>query len=461
MINLIEGFLNNFADEDDILIDDSSSGWITKKECKKKIYNWSKKLPKEKSLIFAFVDNKIDDLTFVFSCLQNNHCVALLDCNLPSQKKDELNQHYQPNLIFDSKDKENLLHVFNNKKKNIYHENFLLLSTSGSTGSPKFVSLSNENLLHNALKISKILKITKNSISAAYLPFHYSYGLSVITSHLISGAKVFLSKLSIMQSEFWNSIDEFNVSHFPGVPFHYETMTKLGFNRLKLSKISTMTQAGGHLDIELRRNVFNFMDSKGGNFFVMYGQTEAAPRITTLKHEDFLEYIDSVGEALEDGILSINDGLKNEKGFEEGEVIYEGPNVMLGYIENDLDLSSEPPEKRKIMTGDIGYIKDGKLFITGRLKRFAKIFGLRVNLDEVQRLLNEFENNIAVVESKEILMIFCEGVHDESLIDQIQERILSNYTLPLNSIKVNFIEKIPVNERSKINYRKLENYKIV
>ncbi len=134
---------------------------------------------------------------------------------------------------------------------------------------------------------------------------------------------------------------------------------------------------------------------------------------------------------------------------------------MLGYIENDLDLSRKPSEKRKIMTGDIGYIKDGKLFITGRLKRFAKIFGLRVNLDEVQRLLNEFENNIAVVESKEILMIFCEGVHDESLIDQIQERILSNYTLPLNSIKVNFIEKIPVNERSKINYKKLENYKIV
>tara|TARA_Y100001970_G_scaffold181787_1_gene221220 strand:+ start:2061 stop:3437 length:1377 start_codon:yes stop_codon:yes gene_type:complete len=458
LINFVDNILKNYDENNQIFIDDSHKEWVTKSEFKKKIDYWLKKTPNKKSLIFAYIDNRIEHLAFTFACLKKNHCVALLDSNLPYDSANNLNEKYKPNFIFHEHNGSVTLKEFSKENIEIYDENYLMLSTSGSTGSPKFVVLSNENLSHNAIKISDILRIDKESIGAGYLPFHYSYGLSVITSHLISGAKVVLSNLSIMQSEFWKTIEEKNVNHFPGVPFHYEMMHKLGFERLGLNKIKTMTQAGGHLDMNLRKATYDYIDKKGGSFFVMYGQTEASPRITTLKHEDFLNYSNSVGEALEDGLLTIEDEYLNNEGYEEGTIFYEGPNVMLRYAKNIEDLSKKPNDKRKINTGDIGYIKDNKLFITGRLKRFAKIYGLRVNLDEVQKILNQGEDNFAIIERKEKLIIFCEGDSSEAIEDDVKEKISSKFTIPLNSVIVKFIDKLPVNARGKTDFKSLNNF---
>tara|TARA_Y100001970_G_scaffold52859_1_gene66899 strand:- start:21516 stop:22892 length:1377 start_codon:yes stop_codon:yes gene_type:complete len=458
LINIVENILDNYQNDDLLFLDDSNDKWITKSEFKKKIDYWLEKTPNKKSLLFAYIDNRIEHVAFTFACLKKNHCVALLDSNLPDDSKNSLNQKYKPNFIFYDLDGSSTVKEFSKKNIEIYDENFLMLSTSGSTGSPKFVVLSNENISHNAMKISEILNINKHSIAAGYLPFHYSYGLSVITSHLISGAKIVLSNQSIMQSNFWKRIKEKNVNHFPGVPFHYEMMHKFGLERLGLDKIKVMTQAGGHLDINLRRLTHNYMNKKGGSFFVMYGQTEASPRITTLKNEDFQDYSDSVGEPLEDGLLTIEDSYLNDKGHKEGTICYEGPNVMLGYAENIQDLSKKPDNEKKINTGDIGYIKDNKLFITGRLKRFAKIYGLRVNLDEIQKIINQEINKSAIIEKKEKLIIFCEGKFSEATETIVKEIILSKFTIPLNSVEVKFIDKLPINSRDKIDYKALENF---
>jgi acyl-CoA synthetase (AMP-forming)/AMP-acid ligase II len=453
--NFVEYVLDQYANSDEVIIDDASKNWLTKQDFKKKIDYWAERLPAQKSLIFCYVDNKVEHLAFTLACLHKNHCIGLLDHSLPKSSKDKLNQRYRPKYIFSDFGGFPTLDNFSKNDINIYPENFLMLSTSGSTGSPKFVVLSNDNVLHNALKISKILNICRDSVGSAYLPFHYSYGLSVITSHLVSGSKIALTKLSFMQSEFWKQIDELNVNHFPGVPFHYETLLKFGFQRLKLDKITTMTQAGGHLNKNQKDAVYNFMDQKGGSFFVMYGQTEASPRITTLKHEDFLQYPDSVGEVLEDGVLELDGGIKNSLGHDEGEILYEGPNVMLRYAENIKDLAKKPDQNRLIRTGDIGYIVNNRLFITGRVKRFAKIYGLRVNLDEMQKTLSNGSENIAVIEDQSKLIIFCEGDPSDQVDSSLKKTVLNKFTIPLNSIKIRFIEKLPVNSRGKIDYKSL------
>ena len=201
--NLVDYILNQYNNSDKILIDDESENWVTKKEFKEKIDYWSKELPDKKSIIFAYVDNKIEHLAFTFACFYNNHCLALLDNNLPKKSKDNLNILYKPKYIFSDNGKKISLDKYTNHRLEIFKENLLMLSTSGSTGSPKFVVLSNTNIFHNALKISKILNISKDSVASGYLPFHYSYGFSVISSHLVSGAKVALTELSLTQSDFW------------------------------------------------------------------------------------------------------------------------------------------------------------------------------------------------------------------------------------------------------------------
>ena len=455
MNNFTNFVFSNYHDNDCIVNDDCSEGWLTKKDLENKVNIWCSKLPTNKSLIISYINNKVESLAFFLACLKCNQCIALLDNNLPDKTKNQLNEKYSPNFIFHENEGSYVLSKFSNNDQEIYNENVLLLSTSGSTGSPKFVVLSNDNFLHNALKIAKILEIDKNSVAAAYLPFHYSYGLSVITSHLVVGAKVSLSNLSIMQSDFWKKIEQDNVSHFPGVPFHYETMLKLGLNRLNLSNINTMTQAGGHLSSELRQKVYDYMDQKKKKFYIMYGQTEASPRITTLKHDDFKSFPNSVGEVLEDGVITIDNSHVNELGFAEGEIIYSGPNVMLGYAENRSDLSRELTNSRKIKTGDIGYLDRGKLFITGRIKRFAKIYGLRVNLDEIQNALNEGSNNYAALSGSDSLRIFCEGSFNKNIEEYVTDLLLERFTIPLKSISVKFIKKIPVNSRGKIIYSEL------
>ena len=187
----------------------------------------------------------------------------------------------------------------------------------------------------------------------------------------------------------------------------------------------------------------------------MYGQTEASPRITTLNHSDFMKYPDSVGEVLEDGILSLDDPIKNSLGFDEGEIIYEGPNVMLGYAKSFKDLSKKQDMPNFIKTGDIGYIDNKKLFITGRAKRFAKIYGLRVNLDEMQKAIGNDFLKIAVIEEESKLVIYCEGESSIDVINKLINRVQDKFTIPINAIEVRFIENLPINSRGKISYKKL------
>ena len=155
-----------------------------------------------------------------FSFLNNRHVQLMLDATIDSIRLQNLISIYNPNYLwapnslleqfFNSKivySNWNFSLINLNKSNILLHEDLsLLLTTSGSTGSPKLVRLSFSNILSNAKSIAQYLKITDLERPITSLPMHYSYGLSVINSHLINGATILLTNFSVVQKEFWNFV---------------------------------------------------------------------------------------------------------------------------------------------------------------------------------------------------------------------------------------------------------------
>ncbi len=318
----------------------------------------------------------------------------------------------------------------------------LLLTTSGSTGSPKLVRLSAGAVRANAEQIVEVLGITPDDVAITTLPLFYSYGMSVLNSYLISGATVVLERTGIMQRDFWTAAVEHGVTSMAFVPYQYEMLRRLRFDPAKYPALRTLTQAGGRLRAELTTDFAQRMATVGGRLFVMYGQTEAAPRMATLPPERLAEKLGSAGLALPGGSFAI----------ENDEVVYRGPNVMMGYAETAADLARGDDQGGVLHTGDLGRLDDeGFLFITGRTKRMGKVFGVRINLDDVEKNFP-----VAAVAGDDKLHVFAEGVSDDEargLRTKITEWLGTHHT----GVIVRSVDALPLLPNGKIDYRALES----
>jgi acyl-CoA synthetase (AMP-forming)/AMP-acid ligase II len=330
----------------------------------------------------------------------------------------------------------------------------VLLSTSGTTGSPKFVRLSAANVLANADQIIAALHIGADDVAVAHLPLHYSYGLSVLTSHLRAGAAAHLWPDSVTIPEFWAAVRASGGTHFPGVPFHYNFLGRADLSKMLPPALRTFTQAGGALDVRIQKRMDEQLRAIGGRFYVMYGQTEAAPRITTLPAERLAAKLGSVGLALAGGKLSIlGEGDRPVAAGEPGQVVYEGPNVMMGYAEARTDLASGDETGGRLATGDLGRLdEEGFLFLTGRLKRFAKLFGLRISLDEVEARFRA-AGDVAALDAKDKIALFTPV---PEAISALVSEVAGEYKLPPNSFSVRAIAELPRKSSGKVDYASLE-----
>jgi acyl-CoA synthetase (AMP-forming)/AMP-acid ligase II len=429
------------------LLDDTMSDWLTYGELRDRASRWCIRFGGNKALVFLYAHNDCETVAALLGGISAGHAVALLDPKLPLAGKQALASAYSPEFVIQSAATGEVAKA--PPSAAVPHTDLsLLLSTSGSTGSPKFVRLTLKNVLANARAIADVLSIGSDSVASGHLPLHYSYGLSVLTSHLASGARVALTNSSFMDRGLWKQAKDAGVSHLPGVPFHFSIVEKLGYQRLDLPNLQCLTQAGGHLDVAARERAHLFMEQRGGRFYVMYGQTEAAPRMTTLQHKDFPQAPASVGKPLPGGMIRIHD--PDENGF--GEVVYSGPNVAMGYAEARSDLAEGDVLDHVLHTGDLGFLDDsGRLTLTGRVKRSAKVFGLRVNLDEVEKLTNQICPS-AAIELGERLSIF----YTDDSVERLRALLLSNFSLPAASYCFRSIGELPRTERGKIDYRALE-----
>lgn len=334
----------------------------------------------------------------------------------------------------------------------------LLLTTSGSTGSPKLVRQSYENIKANTASIAEYLELDESERPITTLPMSYTYGLSIISSHLSVGASILLTRKTLMQKEFWQQFQEYRTTSFGGVPFTYEMLEKLRFFRMKLPTLRTMTQAGGKLTPELHQKFARFAEENQIRFVVMYGQTEATARMAYLPYNKSLEKCGSMGIAIPGGKFSLIDAAGKEitePGI-TGELVYEGANVTLGYAKSGADLIKGDERGGKLFTGDMAKRDaDGFYYIVGRKKRFLKIFGSRINLDETERMIkSRFDGlDCACVGTDDAMQIYITSVgrKDEVL------RFLSEKT-GLNHVafQIKYLDKIPKNEAGKTIYATLE-----
>jgi acyl-CoA synthetase (AMP-forming)/AMP-acid ligase II len=273
----------------------------------------------------------------------------------------------------------------------------LLMSTSGSSGSPRLVRLSHDNLRSNAEAIAEALSIRPQDRAVTSLPLHYCYGLSVVHSHLLVGASIVLTDLSVADECFWTLAAEARVTTLAGVPHTFELLDRVGFATMDLPHLRTITQAGGRMDPQRVVELATLGRRRGVDLFVMYGQTEATARMAYLPPGLAAEHPTTVGVAVPGGSLEIVDG----------EVVYSGPNVMLGYADTAADLARGRTVER-LHTGDLGRITDaGLLEITGRRSRVAKVLGHRVDLDHVERTLRTEGSDVRCLAGPDAVAVVC------------------------------------------------------
>jgi acyl-coenzyme A synthetase/AMP-(fatty) acid ligase len=350
-----------------------------------------------------------------------------------------------------------LLRTGNTHRFPLNDELALLLTTSGSTGSPKFVRQSYKNIRSNCEAIVESLDLNESERPITTMPMNYTYGLSIINSHLWAGASILLTHNTLMQKEFWQLLKDHKATSFGGVPYIYEMLDKLRFFRMDLPTLKTMTQAGGRLSLELHTKFAEYAEHTGRRFFVMYGQTEATARMSYLPYERSLEKLGSIGVVTPGGKFSLigTDGQEITEPESVGELIYHGDNVTLGYAESGADLIKGDDRKGVLATGDLAKRDtDGYYYIVGRKNRFLKIYGNRVNLDETEALVRTtFGCECACVGVDDKMSIY---VTDEEPASKIRSYLCEKTGLNLSAFDVKVVSSIPKNEVGKTLYAALE-----
>lgn len=423
---------------------------------------WLQNQPKR--LAFLYIDNSLDSVKTIFQFLDSPHAIVLLNPQLHVNFKTELEAKYLPDFIFDSErlnidgfQKYSILTditIFERIKKEYYPiDNNLkvLLTTSGTTGSPKLVKLSEQNLIANALSITEYLPIEGSDCTPLNLSIFYSYGLSVLTSNSIAGGTIICTNKDILSKEFWTDFDKYGYTSMAGVPYVYEMLNRIGFTKKVYPSLRYMTQAGGKLNAKLLDFFYQYLTQENKLFYVMYGQTEATARMSYLPPQALPMKMDSIGIAIPRGSFDI-DSTTNE-------LIYQGPNIFGGYAESLKDLESFT-FKASLSTGDLAKMdKDGYYYITGRLKRFVKIFGIRTNLDEIEIILkNEFIGHsfyvIGTEEEKLIVFILESSLNEVDIKKFLKEKMKIHPTV----ITIKILQHVPLTSNGKVNYSILTSY---
>ena len=421
----------------------------------------------ERSLTFILIDNDFESILALIGIEISNSVSMLLTPNINYEAFINLIKLYRPDYIFLNKKKNiklvnyesiltyynyELLKTKNNLQKKIDKELCLLQTTSGSTGSPKNVKLSNANILSNTNSIIEDLDICSNDISITTLPPSYVYGLSIINTHLRVGAKIVLNKSSIIEKEFWKKLLLNKVNNFGGVPYIYEILLKIGLKEELFKYLKYTTIAGGHLDSNLKVSLLDFYDKLNISLITMYGAAEATSRMSYLPRKFSRKKNGSIGIPITNGNFLLKDDNDKiiKKPYKKGELIYEGQNVYMGYAKSFKDLANNN-NNDVLKTGDIGYFdEDGFFYIVGKKSRYIKIAGNRISLDEIEKIIYNYGyKNVCSQQVKDTLNIYVNKKNVEKKI----KSFLSKYTnLNENLFRVNYLKSFPMTKNNKIDY---------
>jgi acyl-CoA synthetase (AMP-forming)/AMP-acid ligase II len=458
------------------LFDAATGRWWTRGEVAAAVQTLAETLAApEKRLVVLVCRNRAPVVIAYLAALEAGHAVALLGGAVNPAFRRDLVARYRPELVLAGPDDLDpdavptgyalddaaaaplrLWRRADGAQGPLHPDLAVLLPTSGSTGSPKLVRLSRASLEANARAIGATLDLDEGERPITSLPISYSYGLSVLSSHLCAGASVVLSGDTVVSPTFWDLVRAQRCTSLAGVPYTYQVLHRVGFENLVLPSLRTLTQAGGKLPDALVARFAAHMRAAGGRFFVMYGATEATARMACLPAGELPRKLGSAGRAIPGGRFAIDaGGALTDAPRTTGEVVYTGPNVMMGYATTREDLALGDVTGGCLRTGDLGYLdEEGYLFLTGRTSRFAKLFGLRLDLDAVEAILRR-RSPAAVVGTDEKLVAFCELAPDADL-DACRLELAAALAVPHRALELRRVAALPLTANGKVDYARLQ-----
>ena len=426
------GDLSRFGDRPALVADGAT---LSHGELAARVQDRLARLGERRRLVLLECRNDVETVVTYLAALEGRHPVLLTGPDCPA---DDLVATYRPEVLARGGElEERPAHT----PAEPHPDLAVLLSTSGSTGSPRLVRLSHDNVRSNAQSIAAYLGITPADRAATSLPLQYCYGLSVLNSHLLTGASVLLTDASVVDERFWTDFAAAGATSFAGVPHTFDLLDASGFADRELPTLRTVTQAGGRLAPDVVRRYARLGERRGFDLVVMYGQTEATARMAYLPPHLAAERPESIGIPIPGGILRIDD----EDSTGTGELVYAGPNVMLGYAERAADLALGRTV-HELRTGDLArQACDGLFEIVGRSSRFAKLFGLRVDLDRVETLLEEAGARAWVLEHESRLHAFVTRPRDRAVVARVTERL----GLPGHATRTHVVAQLPLTASGK------------
>jgi len=293
----------------------------------------------------------------------------------------------------------------------------MIIYTSGTTGKSKGVMLSHANLCANANSIIRYLKLKPSDRMIVILPFYYSYGTSLLTTHVRVGATLVIDNRFLYPNVVLDTIEKEGVTGLAGVPSNFTILLrKSALRKYKLTKLRYVTQAGGALAPDMVKEFIAIFPKI--KFYVMYGQTEATARLTYLDPKFLNKKIGSIGKAIPGVKIDIlGEGGKKVGVGQTGEIVARGPNVMLGYWDS-------PEETKAVLredglhTGDLARLDDdGFIYFVSRKKEMIKSGAHRISPLEIEEVACQMPG---------VLECAAVGVKDEILGEAIKLCVVKN-----------------------------------
>ncbi|MDP9797794.1 acyl-CoA synthetase (AMP-forming)/AMP-acid ligase II [Catenuloplanes nepalensis] len=413
--------------------------------------------------VFALTRTDVDSVVRYLGAVQARRPVALIDAGLSPEMLGDLIDRYRPGVItgvagrtqdrltpYDVRECAVLGPLWAGPDGAETHPDLaLLLATSGSTGNPRLVRLSRHALFRNVASVVAALGIDATETTVTSLPLFYTYGLMVLNTHLAAGGTVLLDPRGLLDAGFWRTAADRRITSLATVPYQCEMLRRIGFDPQTVPTLRTLTQAGGRLRSDLVVDFSARMRTAGGELIVMYGQTEAG-RMAVLPPGFLPDAAESAGAAIPGGAFLVD----SPDADGTGEIVYTGPNVMMGYADSAADLVRGDDLAGVLPTGDVGRVDErGLLFLSGRIKRFSKVFGVRLNLDDVERMLTG-RGPLAAVSGDDRIVIYAEAA-DDDLRTVIRHDLVKRTGLHSTGFDIRAIDALPLLPNGKIDYQSL------
>ncbi|GAA1415076.1 AMP-dependent synthetase [Glutamicibacter uratoxydans] len=426
----------------------TDQGTLSYEQLAAKVAEVGERLGTVRRLLLLEAENTIDAVIAYLAALAGGHPLMLVPADKPAASE-SLRRIFEPDVVLSTGSgagEPRIQELRSGTVHDLHPDLALLLSTSGSTGSPKLVRLSHENVQANAESIAEYLNLSQEDRAITALPMSYCYGLSVINSHLLRGAALVLTDTSVVDPCFWELFKRHEATSFAAVPYTFDLLERVNFEGMELPSLRYVTQAGGRLAPPLVRRYAQLGERQGWELFVMYGQTEATARMAYLPPKLAQQHPGRIGVPIPGGRFRI----EAVEGLEHGELVYAGPNVMLGYALAPADLA-QGRTITELRTGDLArQHADGLFEVVGRRSRFIKIAGLRLDLGRIEQLLDELGVTALAAGTDDKLVIAVPQEHDAGL---LKKMLASDLGIPRGALQIAAVPELPRLENGKPDYR--------